>query len=85
MASKFKGDFTISDVENISDQYDKAAEIAQVPISLAMKGPIGMRYRATAYSVSKGGDPSILIQATSQLNKGRFPQGTLIKVAVQAV
>ena len=63
MASKFKGDFVINDIENISDQYDKVVD--QVPISLAIKGPPTISNRSVAYCVSKGGDPGTIIQSTS--------------------
>jgi len=62
MANKpgFDGDFTITDVENISNQWEKEPPVTQVPFSLATKG-ILFRNRSKPYLVSNGGNPDGII------------------------
>jgi hypothetical protein len=62
MANKprFDADFTITDVENISNQYETTSPLTQVPFSLATKG-ILFRNRNKPYLVSNGGNPDDII------------------------
>jgi len=40
-------------------------QVTAVPFSLGPAGPMGLRGRSNAYSVTKGGDPSTIIKASS--------------------
>ena len=63
----FDSGFTINLYQNLTTNYKLADTNSpgQVPFSLGPKGPGTLRGRLGAYGVSKGGDPSILIQTSS--------------------
>ena len=64
---KFGGDFTINRYQNLTSNYKltTSSSPGQVPFSLGPKGPGTLRGRLGAYGVSKGGDPSTIIQTSS--------------------
>jgi len=65
----FDSNFTINLYQNLTSNYKlpyaSASSPGQVPFSLGPKGPGTLRGRLGAYGVSKGGDPSTIIQTSS--------------------
>ena len=63
----FDSNFTINLYQNLTSNYKLtyAGGPGQVPFSLGPKGPGTLRGRLGAYGVSKGGDPSTIIQTSS--------------------
>tara|TARA_Y100000593_G_C4308138_1_gene336836 strand:- start:91 stop:1323 length:1233 start_codon:yes stop_codon:yes gene_type:complete len=56
----FSGEFTINTYNNLTSNYklSNSENPGQVPFSLGAAGPATIRQRSTAYSVTKGDDPS---------------------------